>query len=533
MLPELDFKQSWGIEKNMYFDRKLKEFFNKNKNVKEPISRYNVQTLQLVRTSKEHLLIQRRKFGMLFHVAINIKDKETIGHTRTIHSSIKQQMCFLDELDKYLRNVRINETWANAIKKYVCDSINERCNRLEKTILPDLIKSSIINIYAHFLSINGTTLEQDIIDHLNEDDSVYYDHIIHTIEMCKTELPEKDIAELEKIRTKHITAQTHRKAVISQEKTQRRLEKQQEFEKDAMVILQNWATNSVTIEQQTNGQRNQMLYKNVFKRLDAINNTTNDKELKFTIIAIVKHNSKNKISSSAFRWLRMNETNDYVLATGFGNAEPFFPTLEPEKYKAAIKYCKEQNYVIATVDCDVTNPKKEPIIYDYYQDMPLVKWKKWYSFYEHPLETRMLYMNHTIHDILCMLQCIYVIRKAYELYGDVTHPINQNIELNDINSYMYELLDYNNDFKDIAFCEESNEKDCRPTRMRITSIRNHIHKKLQQNLKFALVDKDGQWVETVKSVVNLNSYTEEDLKQLYSVLEDLNQTKPIPTEMEN
>lgn len=530
MLPELDFKRSWGMDKAMYFDKKLKEFFVKNRDVKEPISRHNAQTLQLVRTSKENLHIQRRKFGLLFHVAINMKDQETIGHTRVIHGSIKEQLRMLDSLDGYLRNVRIDEKWANAIKEFVCDKVDERCQRLEKNILPDLIKFSVVNIYAHYLSLNGTTLEQDIIDHMEEDDAVYYEHIMSTIEMCKETLPADDIAKLESIRLEHVAAQARRKAVVDKEKKQAKLEKRQDFEKDAIVMLQNWATDTVEIEQRANSQRNQLLYNTVFRRLEVLNDRLTGEDLTFTLIAIAKYNTQNRISTSAFRWLRTTQTGGYTLAAGFGGAEPFFVSLEPEKYEQAIKYCEEQGYIVATVECEVTGKKDEHIIYDYYQSVPEIKLKRHHGFYDNPLVDRAAYTHRLFHDALCALQCVYVIREAYMIYGDATHPINQNLNLKLIRAHMYEILEFDKCWEDIDLFKRSKEEDCKPTRVRMSTLKGVIGRKLQQSLNFPLVDESGQWIEIIKSIVNLNSYTEEDLEPLYAVLEGLNQTQSIPEE---
>jgi hypothetical protein len=518
MLPELNFKHLWGIDESMYFERKLKEFFVQNKDVKEPISRYNVQALRQIRTAREGLYVQRRKFGMLFHVAISTKDRETISHVSVIHSSIKEQISMLNNLDKYVKNVRIDEIWAKCLEKFVCAKVNERCERLEKNILPDLIKYSIVNIYDYYLRLNGKTLEQDIIDHLDDEDDVYYEHIMSTIEYCRETYPEV-VEKLESARREHTMIQEARRETFRKEKEKQKLEKRQNFEKDASVVLQNWATDMLAIEQQADGSRIKWLYKHVFQRLEPLNDKLTGEDVKFTIVAVARYSGKNKIATSSFRWLHINQDGEYALVGGLGGAEPFFKELEPEKWEKAIQYCREKKYVIAVVESEVIGKKDEPISYDYYQDVPSIKFKKYTTFYENALDDRITYVHRLFHDTICTLQCAYMIREAYDIYGDDTHKINKNLDLKLLRSNMHEIMEFENLEND--FFKYSKKSDCTPVRSRMKFLKTTIEFKIQDGFSFPLIDENEQWIEIIKSVVNLNSYTDNDLKRLYDVLESL------------
>ena len=520
------------MDKAFYFDKKLKEFFVKNRDVKEQISRYNAQILPLVRGAKEVLNIQRRKFGMLFHVAINIKDYETIGHVRVIHNSVKEQIHMVENLDSYLLRVRIDEKWADAIKTFVCDKISERCMRLEKLILPDLIKMSKLNVYAYYLQTIGKTLEEDIVSHMDDDDETYYSHIMATIEQCEQTMPEETLAELNDIREKHVSAQAKRKEAAAKEKAEKKAEMRQDFEKDAVIMLQNWATDTVAIEQKANSGKNQALYSKALKKLEDLNDKLTGETLSFKLIAIARYNNRNRITPSAFRWLRVTK-DGYALASGFSAATPFFDSLEPEKYADALVYCKEQGYVVATASCDITGKKEEPVAYDYYRAVPEQTWKSYRTFGDLALDDKVIYMQRLVHRTMSALKCALIIREAYCIYGMATHPMNTNADIKTLRLNLAETNDSVGCWEDESLLNSYGKYDeCKALRTRLNVLRHSAVDKLTKGLNFALTDFDDRWVDVIKSVINFNSYTEEDLEILYNTLERLNQTCVLPDKFE-
>ena len=530
MLPKLDFKRSDGMDKALYFDRKLKEFFVKNRDTKETVSKHNKQTIMLLREAKQELMIQRRKFGMLFHIAITVNDKETIGNVRIIHNSLKEQIKMIENLDKMLFRVRIDEKWADAIKTYVYDKVVERCMRLEKLILPDLIKMSKLNIYDYHLQTVGITLEEDILNHTDDDDDTYYNHIMSTIEQCEKTMPAEKLKELNDMRERHIAACDRKRELLNKEKQRKREEQRQDFEKDAVIMLQNWATDTVAIEQRANGTRKQMVYKKALQMLEELNDELTGEDLKFKLIAVARYNTKNRISTSAFKWLKIMG-DGYALAGGFGNATPFFSTLEPEKFENAINYCKEKGYVIATVECDITGKKEEDVIYDYYQIMPEITWKDYKTYGRLTEEERKAFVRRIFHQSMCVIKCAMLIQEAYSAFGDKTHPINSNIDKRYLKSHLAEVMSFEGCWENTELLNSTKKiSECRDMRTRMKFLSTRTKKYIADNLDFALTDKEDKWVEAIKSIVNLSSYTKDDLKKLYEILNKNEKENPLPDE---
>ena len=140
MLPELKFTQKTAMDKNLYFNRQLSIFIAENEHTNEPISKYNVSTLRELRELEDILKIQKSKFGIIFAMGRIIKNNNTMGYTRRITHSLKKQTSLVCLLDKRCLKTRLDATWADAIHHYVYEKVTERCERLEKSILPELIK---------------------------------------------------------------------------------------------------------------------------------------------------------------------------------------------------------------------------------------------------------------------------------------------------------------------------------------------------------------------------------------------------------
>ena len=181
------------IDRCIYFNEKLKKFLELNKKTNENISEYNSETITTLRKSKQQLQQTKGRFGLLFYGVFSIGDEETIDSVMTIYTSLEDQEKFVRKLIKTLLHTNIDKVWADAIQELVCNNIKSRCDRLNKLIFPELIKTSELNLYNYYLELKGITLEDDIENHIDDGEAEYRDYIKSTINQCIQSLPEEKI----------------------------------------------------------------------------------------------------------------------------------------------------------------------------------------------------------------------------------------------------------------------------------------------------------------------------------------------------
>lgn len=527
MLPELKYGKRWGMDKSFYFNSKLKEFLDLSD--EESIGKLNMQVMRELREAREELSLCISKYGMLASVSLLVKDNSTFQYSVRINRSLKEQRNLAFVVESKCKKIRLDKEWAQSIHQYVYEPILERCHRLNEQNLPELIATSKLCLYDDYLKKQGKTLNEDIQENLGfygekgEDaDKDYYDHIMETIKTYEESLSEAELNRLLEKYNAHREIAEVRKNRAIKEKAEAKAKRIADFDKDATIVLQNWATDEINREQQAPKPSTERFYKRVYQLLDDMKFTETVNKVSFKVIAVVHHNSSGRISKSAFRWLSRNETTNgwYCGGATLQNAYPFFDTYEPDVFQSAVKYCEENQLVFVTVDMEVLHRavNEQDFTYDYYDSDNRIANKQLRMQSKITLksmtpEERQNAVWIRFHESVTTIRCTKILQMVYAKYGSKDHMLNQKTTLNKVNSDFGELLLYYDDLQTLNIDAYNDVERIRSWQIRMATLRNRNDNLVRECIMVQCLDKTD-WVTFIKSFVDINNVTNADLKNI-------------------
>ena len=525
MLPELKYGKRWGMDKSFYFNSKLKEFLDLTD--EEPIGKINMQAMRELREAREELSLCVSKYGMLVAASIAVKDQSTLSYSLRINRSLKEQRNLAFAVEKKCKKIRLNQEWLQGIHQYVYEPIMERCARLNSQNLPELIAISKLCVYDDYLKKQGKTLNEDIQENLgfygdSDNDEEYYNNVMKTIEKYEKTLTQDELDALLEKYNAHNEISAIRKARAEKEKAERKAQKIADFEKDAIIILQNWATDTVQREDKAPKPSTERFYKRVYEMLGDMVFEEEVETVPFKAIAVVRHNPTGRISTSAFRWLKRNdETNEWDIGGAtLQNAYPFFDTYDPNTYESALAYCEKNNLIVATVDMS-TNYKvvnEKDFVYDYYDRDGFIDSKRKVIYSKRTLvdmtvEERQMAVWIRFHETLMTIHCARILQKAYEKYGAKEHVLNDKTVITKLNSDFGEMLLYHADLQNLSIEKYDDTERIRSWQIRMSSLKNKSDNLIRNNIMVQWLDA-MDWVKFVKGFVDINDVKDSDIKKL-------------------
>lgn len=181
MLPKITKnKFSSGYEKAQYFAELLDGYINLNKNTHEPTTEYNIMCINLINSAIDDklnpLII---KLAIIGKISYESKDYGTNRSCYQIISSLQKQRNYYRMCRDTLERVAINKNYYIIIKSNLNRGVVDRCDRLNESLLPNLIEESKLNVYVDFLAGKGSTLEEDLKKYVDCDfDSEEFHHYV-------------------------------------------------------------------------------------------------------------------------------------------------------------------------------------------------------------------------------------------------------------------------------------------------------------------------------------------------------------------
>lgn len=224
MLPKLEnVKFKSGIELKYYYSRKISDFIKINENISEPISRYNLKVIGDINDMLiNNLSPTLYKFAIIGNLARYTENYTAFRAHLTIVQSLSKQRKYVNIVKYRLKNVKINKDWVNVFEKYVVGDITDRCNRLNKSILPELIEGSDLYIYLKYLDSIGVDFKYDIepivgCDFNSDEFKGYCDNIITVCKTYMDSLSEDERNEISDIQNRHKLATERRRDIMLKE----------------------------------------------------------------------------------------------------------------------------------------------------------------------------------------------------------------------------------------------------------------------------------------------------------------------------
>lgn len=164
MLPKITKnKFSSGYEKAKYFAELLDGYINLNKNTHEPTTEYNIMCINLINSAIDDKLNPMIiKLAIIGKISYELKDYGTNRNCYQIISSLQKQRNYYRMCRDTLEKAAINKNYYIIIKSNLNRGVVDRCNRLNESLLPNLIEESKLNVYVDFLAGKGITLEEDL-----------------------------------------------------------------------------------------------------------------------------------------------------------------------------------------------------------------------------------------------------------------------------------------------------------------------------------------------------------------------------------
>lgn len=232
MLPTLDRNRfTDGMDASLFYQKKVSEFINKNKNTKEAISKYNAIIVRGINeVIVDYINPTMVKFGVIGNIARYSEEFNLFRSHLTIVQSLSKQRVFLNLLKTTLKRTKIDETWFKILKKYEVDKVITRVNRLNSNILPELIELSPLYEYIIYLESIGKTFEDDCLELHNVDwDSdefkAYVDKVLDQGGRWFNALPKEQQQSIVDKRVAHKNSVNKRRELMEQSKSQQKLEK--------------------------------------------------------------------------------------------------------------------------------------------------------------------------------------------------------------------------------------------------------------------------------------------------------------------
>lgn len=181
MLPKITKnKFSSGYEKAQYFAELLDGYINLNKNTHEPTTEYNIMCINLINSAIDDKLNPMIiKLAIIGKISYESKDYGTNRNCYQIISSLQKQRNYYRMCRDTLEKAAINKNYYIIIKSNLNRGVVDRCNRLNESLLPNLIEDSKLNVYVDFLAWKGSTLEEDFKKYADCDfDSEEFHHYV-------------------------------------------------------------------------------------------------------------------------------------------------------------------------------------------------------------------------------------------------------------------------------------------------------------------------------------------------------------------
>jgi hypothetical protein len=173
-------KFSSGYEKAQYFAELLDGYINLNKNTHEPTTEYNIMCINLINSAIDDKLNPMIiKLAIIGKISYESKDYGTNRNCYQIISSLQKQRNYYRMCRDTLEKAAINKNYYIIIKSNLNRGVVDRCNRLNESLLPNLIEESKLNVYVDFLAGKGSTLEEDFKKYADCDfDSEEFHHYV-------------------------------------------------------------------------------------------------------------------------------------------------------------------------------------------------------------------------------------------------------------------------------------------------------------------------------------------------------------------
>ena len=163
MLPKITKnKFSSGYDKSQYFGELLDDYININKSTNEPITEYNTTCINLINSAVDNKLNPLiMKLAIIGRLASKAEDYGTNRNCYQIIKSLQKQRNYYRLCRDTLERAAINKNYYIIIKYNLNKGVVNRCERLDESLLPNLIEESRLNVYVDYLADRNTTLEKD------------------------------------------------------------------------------------------------------------------------------------------------------------------------------------------------------------------------------------------------------------------------------------------------------------------------------------------------------------------------------------
>ena len=170
MQPEIKATKYYGYDKMFYYEKLIKQYIDMSTNANESISKANVQAIYEIKTViEDNLKPILAKFAIFWVICNKSGDYTSYIQYKTVVNSLKSQKKFLRLLLDTLKKSKIDNDMYKIIHKNEVEKVLERCNRLEKTILPELIKGSDIELYLKYMESKGKSFEEEVSELADKD----------------------------------------------------------------------------------------------------------------------------------------------------------------------------------------------------------------------------------------------------------------------------------------------------------------------------------------------------------------------------
>lgn len=198
-----------GYDQMFYRQKIISEYIEMSKGVKEDISKYNLDAFRRGRTLMyDTFLPTLSKFAICWVIQTRLGDSTSYVQYKTIVNSLKNQRKFLKTLMGCLSRSRIK---SDLYKFILTDftTIKERCERLDSTILPELIDGTDFDLYLLYLRNKGISFSDDIAD-IRENDfdddcwKDYVDNMQVIVRQYESQMSPEEKEAFEQRKKKHL-----------------------------------------------------------------------------------------------------------------------------------------------------------------------------------------------------------------------------------------------------------------------------------------------------------------------------------------
>lgn len=198
-----------GYDQMFYRQKIISEYIDMSKDVKEDISKYNLDAFRRGRILMyDTFLPTLSKFAICWVIQARLGDNTSYVQYKTIVNSLKKQRKFLKTLMGCLSRSRIK---SDLYRFILTDfkTIEERCKRLDTTILPELIDGTDFDLYLLYLRNKGVSFSDDIAD-IRENDfdddcwKDYVDNMLTIVRQYEHQMSKEDKEAFEQRKLKHL-----------------------------------------------------------------------------------------------------------------------------------------------------------------------------------------------------------------------------------------------------------------------------------------------------------------------------------------